>query len=718
MSAPWDNATEETQALERQEDADAARDELRTAMGATLPAGMLGNGSQSRRGEPSPSVGSSHRPTLLLLGLDLPASVRDGVRAELDRDAPELFGCHIVGADALPSLASAAQTAPGGGRGFLGPCREPGVKHISPHSTKLESENKLAGNSTKEGVSKSGVWAVPADGESGRGGPTGRNGGASEHEMVSPTTRANLVQAVLSEGKNVSLEVVPGPGLWARGRFLRDLEALLGGLDGCGGHGEDISTKKNERKGPMVLLVDGHRSNRSGGGTDLSHGTKYMGKAIASQREGVKGDCVRSSASRSLKQNSSALPSALLNSRRVKALLEGASQCLHDLSTMYGETPSPFKAIAAASGASPTSHTLRESHNEQWEGSTKSGAPSNLLDSSPTTRTDHGQTNVSLSAKGSPGMEMLLAACHMMRYPNRRYDVGENQVGSSSNKADASAENSTKTHATANSDSGLILLPSDMVADDHVATLEYASGLAETCRKELAEQSSARGVAEILRGAAVNSLPLETAVALRRLGRHPDWPRTSPRSDFPECPASEAFTAWIVAAVAGGTDLALEGGGGEPGDGVGSNLGPPSTREEWSGMTKVPGACGGITGAEEVMDVGSVSDALPPVMDAQAEREQERELLRGMEEALIDEKFTVLDDDSPWLLPSRSTEESGTVQDPRLCRTSEVLNSLMEISLRPFTVSLGPSLSHENISSFLFHTPTRFNLLPLTPEAS
>lgn len=657
-SAPWDNATEDTQALERQEDADAARDERRTAMGATLPPGMLEDSSRRGAGGGRPSGGdSSRRPTLLLLGLDLPASIREGLRAGLDREAPDLFGGHVVGADALPSLASAAQTAPGK-RSFFAPSREVVMQAAAPPISSNGAEDEPM----------PGALAPPRPGEQGRDEPNTRKRGTEGEPgegTLAARTRANLVQAALSEGKNVSLEVVPGPGLWARGRFLRDLEALLGGLDdgGCDGQGSDACKRDRARKGsgPTVLLVDGHNRNRSGGGNDLSHGTKFKWK-VAPQKEGLANSLKPQFAQRTSHEPEWALPTASLSARRVKALMEEAAQCLHDLGTTYGKAPCPFKAIETTQQVSLKPEKFRDDAGELEIRLDKNEPPGTPKPpSARDTATVRGRQNSSFVAEGSPGMELLLAVCHMLLHPDQRYDVGEGE--------------SEKRHIKTDSD----------VDTENAATLVYASRLAGTCRGDLAEKPSAQAVAETLRGAGLDAIPLETAVALRRLVRHPDWPAASPRPDFAKCCASEAFVGWIYAAVAGATELALEGGGGALRVGSGRG-GAPGNEEAMDGWTKDQGLRGGVLGTRLAMGCGRSGSPLS-LKDVYEQRRREQEVLREMEAALIDENVTVLDDDSPWVSQPETADDDVHVQDRRECTTSEVLNALMETALRPFNVS-------------------------------
>lgn len=673
-STPWDNATEDTQLLEHQEDGDAARDERRTAMGAILPPGMLGNSSRAsaERGQPSRG-GASRRPMLLLLGLDLPASVRDGLRAGLDRGAPDLFGGHVVGADALPSLASAAQ-AEVGRRGFFELSREIALQTTAP---KISSNDEawLCSRGAKGDEPVPEAAAAP-----GRGDKCRKRGtkSVSSPAIAAAKTRANLVQAALSEGKNVSLEVVPGPGLWARGRFLRDLEALLGGLDdgGCDNGKRDTSTRGRARNcsGPTVLLVDGHNGNRSGGGIDLSYGTKFMEKA-APQKERVNSPSKPYRPRRALHEPEGALPAASLAARRTKALMEEAAQCLHKLRTTYGKTASPFKAIRTAKYASLTPHNSPGDVGEPATALEKAEARgSSKLVAVRDTATERGQPNSSFAGEGSPRMDLLLAACHMILHPDRRYDVGEGQVCST--RAGSSAKDVRERYAAE--------MGSD-VQTENTATLAYASSLAGTCRKELADKPSAQGIAETLRGAPLDAIPLETAIALRRLVWHPDWPAASPRPDWTECCVSEAFVGWIYAAVACATALALEGGGGSP-EVVSGQKGAPANGEAIGGWTEDRELCGGVLETRSAMN-GGANDPPLPLKDVREERQREQQILREMEAALIDENVTVLDDDSPWLLRPETTDGDGVVQDRRQCRTSEVLNALMETALRPFNVS-------------------------------
>ncbi|CAB1096739.1 unnamed protein product [Ectocarpus sp. CCAP 1310/34] len=669
-SAPWDNTTKETQALEQQEDADAARDERRIAMGSTLPPGMLENVSGTCGGGGVESQGSSggsskRRPVLLLLGLDLPASVRDEVRARLEHDAPDLFGQHVVGVDALPSLASAAQAA--GGQGcFLEPCQEQTAGAVTPPpSTQPTRGTVVTGNTGQRGS--------PNHGERLGGVATAR--GDFEQDVVA-RTRANLVQAALSAGKNVSLEVVPGPGLWARGRFLRDLEALLGGLDACGCGVDHSDTDTKQTSAPTVLLVEGHSRNRAGGGIDVSHGTKFV-DTVALRGEGTaknwKADC-------SYDQGpEGTLPPASLTARRLKALMEEAGQCLHDLSTEYGRTPSPFKAIQDDSYASTSSEAPREAHQQRQGTIRAEGSTDPELPTAGSFQMGK-QCNTSLAATGSRGTALLLAACHMLLHPGRRYDLGEFRAGSGREVDLTEGVTMQKIPRKAP--------PTSSEEIEHGFDMVHASDLARSCREELANQGSARGVAALIRRVQLDSMPLETAVALQRVVQHSDWPVVSPLSDFAGCSASGAFVGWVVAAVAVTTELVLGGGGVALGAGSGSARNPSG--DEWKAVASGTGVvgrgwCGGAGGAGSTAE-GSGGDALlsTSMRNVHEERTREQRLLLGMETSLIDENVAVLDDDSPWLPPPEGPERHGDVRNRRQCRASEVFDELLDTVLRPF----------------------------------
>lgn len=514
-----------------------------------------------------------------------------------------------------------------------------------------------------------------------------------------------MVQAALAEGKSVSLEVVPGPGLWARARFLRDLEALLGGLDAGGGGGEPCdggaasdACSSKKQPGPTVLLVEGHSRNRSGGGADLSHGTKFMGE-VAPQRGAAAGN--RSEPGDSLGVGpAGGLPLVSLAARRAKLLLEEAAQCLHDLSDRYGETPTPFKAILATTRSASSSEDKPQNGAKGSRGGLDEYSEAHgILGTGGSRGTEDGELDGSLAPKGSAGMELLLAACHMIIHPDRRYDVGEGLIDGrrsrshSSSSRDVAGKVQTvglglgRAHETETTN--------EVEGEpENSAILAYASRLAKTCRAELCREKSARGVAEALRGSALDAVPLEVAVALRRLVRHPNWPATSPRPDFAECPASEAFVGWVVAAVAGGTELALEGGGGlhEPGVGPNQAQAAPDMAEMNEGVSNPAAGSHArkidlgwpIAGSDE-------GKTLSSLRDAQEERRRERAVLRGTEAALVHENITVVDDDSPWLLPPERADGERNGQNRRgrrQCRSSEALNVLMETVLRPFNVRI------------------------------
>ncbi|CAN0512508.1 unnamed protein product, partial [Ectocarpus sp. 12 AP-2014] len=634
------------------------------------------------------------------------ASVRDEVRVGLERDAPGLFGQHVVGVDALPSLASAAQAA--GGQGcFLEPCQEQTAGAVTPPpSTQPTRETVVTGNtgqrgSTNHGERLGGVATARGDFEQG----------------VVARTRANVVQAALSAGKNVSLEVVPGPGLWARGRFLRDLEALIGGLDACGCGVDHSDTDTKQTSGPTVLLVEGHSRNRAGGGIDVSLGTKFV-DTRAFRGEGAannwKADCSYDQVPEGT------LPPALLTARRLKALMEEAAQCLHDLSTEYGRTPSPFKAIRDDSCASTSSEAPREAH-QRRQGTIR--AESSTDPERPTAGSFQmgKQCNPSLAATGSRGMTLLLAACHMLLHPGRRYDLGEFRVGR--------GRDVDLTEGMAMQKSPGKAPPTSSEEVGHGAfEMVHTSDLARSCREELANQGSARGVAALLRRADLDSMPLETAVALQRLVRHSDWPVASPRSDFAGCSASGAFVGWVVVAVAITTELVLGGGGVALGavSGLARNPSGDEQKAVASGTgVEGRGWCAGVGGAGSTAE-GSGGDALlsTSMRNAQEERTREQRLLLGTETSLIDENVSVLDDDSPWLPLPEGPEGHRDVRNRRQCRASEVFDALLGTILRPFNVfevvdheiSLGHNRPQQQEAAFAPSVPQARGEGPLSTQ--
>ncbi|CAM9094247.1 unnamed protein product [Laminaria digitata] len=658
--AEWDNATEVTKALEREEDADAARDELRTAMGAIIPRGLLEDTSKPRtEGGNSPS-GPSRRPTLVLLGLDLPEAVRDSIRANLDRDAPSIFGLHITGDNTLPSLAAAARSRD---RGFLDPCRQSAPK-LSPRAqggtpTHGRGQEHLPSGSEMLG-----------DG----GGYHGKHPPGDCERMHGQTkmesTRTGRLQAALSAGKSASLEVVPGPGLWARGRFLRDLEALLRGLDDCGCREKSVDASR--RGGFTVVLMEGHNRNRSGGGADVKYGTKYATtvtnisrandwKAESPARHGLDG----------LEQG---LPSpAMLVARRTKALLEQAAQCLHDLSTTHGDTPTPFAAKAASTTRTGDERLRR------FDGA----EPSHVLDSSDGGADAESELIDSLQSKSSsPGLELLLAACHMITHPDRQYDLRDRRVGHkrASNTPEKSSKPSTEEWT------GF-----DNVIEENAA-LTVASCLAAKCRQTLAEMRSARDVANFLREVDITSVPFDTAVSLRLLLRHPAWPAASPRSSAGGCFSSEAFCGWVVAAVVAATEIAITGGGSSQGsnsDSSQKHRGGKDRTVTKPGKAEQDPQGGGVSMGLSLKTRGKGSREFPTLEDVRHERELERELLQGLETSMVDEIITIVDEDLPQLLRKRGGESGITAEGGprrRQCRAAEAFNALMETVLIPFQV--------------------------------
>ncbi|CAM9153732.1 unnamed protein product, partial [Hapterophycus canaliculatus] len=677
-SVPWDNVTEETQALEKQEDADAARDEIRTAMGATLPPGMLGSPTQTPKGDGRPAESDSQRSTLLLLGLDLPASVRNGIRASLDRDAPGLFDHHVTGVEALPSLALSAQATTG--RGFLGRCREGSATEAKPPSVDSISQVGTTGGSIFVGSRTAGGYnALRRSGSAGAGFAGGKKRTGLGHDPVVSRSRADLVQTALSAGKNVSLEVVPGPGLWERGRFLRDIEALLGGLDDGNYDGNGSNNCRGKGVGPTVLVIDGHGHNRSGGGSELSHGTKFAGKTNCQEEpiaNGSKADYWRR------QEPERALYSASLAARRSKCLMEEAAQRLHDLSTMQGEAPWPFKAISSASGAFPAPGRLREAR-ERREGFDKAGH-SRGSGTSLGSDIESDQHRVSV-LDNAAGIDMLLAACYIIVYPDRRYYVGEGQARGEEVGPPIQGE---ATDAAANHTPSPVV---EDVEDESAAFLAYVSHLAAKCRIELAGSQSPVRVADVLKKVDVTSMPLDTAVALRYLSDHPDWPTIPPRSDFVGCSISEAFIGWVYAVVAASTELALEGGGGmlraDAGVRQQSLADVPRSAIPWServGISKL-----WRRAMVESSNMEKNENCFQWFMtDAQTERQREQANMKELEKSLINETVTVLDDDSPWPLPSTLADrgEDEEMRDRWQCRASEVLNAVMKTALRPFKV--------------------------------
>lgn len=659
--AEWDNATEVTKTLEREEDADAARDELRTAMGAIIPRGLLENTSPPGKGDGNSSTGPSRRPTLVLLGLNLPAAVRDEIRADLDREAPSIFGLHISGVDTLPSLVAAVRTRD---RGFLDPCRQ-GAPTLS-----LRPQGTTPVHGREQEYLPSGS-EIPGEGERN---PDKHPGGDFERvhgQTKMENTRAGRLQAALSAGRSASLEVVPGPGLWARGRFLRDLEALLRGLDDCGGCSES-SVDGSRRGGFTVVLMEGHDQNRSGGGADIKYGTKY---ATTSNISGADDWKTESPARHGLEDGP---PLAMVTARKTKVLLEQAAQCLHDLSTTHGDTPSPFMASPATNSNSSPLATTTATGDEQRRGLDCAG-PAHVLGSLDGAESGEKQQLDSLKTKcSSPGLDLLLAACHMITHPDRQYDLRECRHKRARNSPENTPKPPTQEWPRF-----------DDVAEENAA-LTVASCLAGQCRHKLAELRLAREVASFLRQVDLTSVPFGTAVSLRLLLGHPAWPTASPRLSAGGCFASEAFCGWIVSAVTAATEIALTGGGSsQPSD---FDLSQNHTGGMDTTVTK-PGHTGQDPGGGRcLMEVGSTTRAggsrkLPSLEDIHHEREREREVLQELETSMVDEIITIVDDDLTQLLRRQGTKIWTGGLRRRQCRSVEAFNALMETVLRPFQVS-------------------------------
>ncbi|CAM9381899.1 unnamed protein product, partial [Discosporangium mesarthrocarpum] len=242
---PWDNATAETATYEREEDAAAAEEESLTVMGTSLPPGLLEDCSPSRV-----------RPTLLLLSLDLPAAVRQSIRARLDADAPGLF-CHLFGVDATVCMNSESLGL--GGEGVQAPA-------WATNASSATAAGLMHTGGGKETVSKAtlGVSLTVQQTQPWRSCDTTLKRGQP--------SQARALRDAISGGKNLSIEVDPGLCLWRRGRFLRDLEVLLEGADG--GHATDGAAPEYLR--PSVVLLEGDHGNRSGGGAEVEVGSTAL----------------------------------------------------------------------------------------------------------------------------------------------------------------------------------------------------------------------------------------------------------------------------------------------------------------------------------------------------------------------------------------------------------------------------------------------------------
>lgn len=657
-STPWDNATDETLALERAEDIKAAQEERRTTMGALLPPGLLEGtpGSPPRHGQGF--SGLSTRPTLVLLGLDLPASLRSGIRARLDREAPGVFGLHLTGEDALPSGAKAAKAS---GRGFFAPSRE-----------LTENESLDSSQGATAAVERAQTPLI-----SQTRGTIGVDARSPRHKRGEPS-RAAKVQAALSAGHSVSLEVIPGPGVWARGRFLRDLESLLEGIDGCddcNGCKDDEVGRKAKRGGPTVLLLEGHQRNRSGGGAEVRHGTRFATALGPAQIDSSVGRAPPRTFGRGTGGPSAAVAMA---TKRRKCLLEEAAQCLHDLRTTHGATPSQFLAITAESRATAGAMPVQEAHHvhERGEGNDRNGRGAFRS-------IRHVSTGGALKATVDVGyasrLDVLLAACLMLLYPHRQYDVGQSEAGND-------RENRSKVPQSVHEETAR---PGITGADE--TDLSNASDLAKACRNHFASARSARVVADLLEVVDVSTLPIDTAVALNRITQSQVWPVASPRVDFTGCPASAAFTGWIVAAATAAVELALGGGGAKAAppksstNGLRLDIGVNEVMA-LSGVTSEakPGGLWGAARRRSTMEAGGET-ALPE--GAQKARCQERDLLERLEARVVDEIVTVLDDDLPWLVQTEAVgEEVERRADRRRCRVSEAFAAIMDTVLRPYQV--------------------------------
>ena len=662
--AEWDNATEATKALEREEDANAARDELRTAMGALIPRGLLENTSQPGKDGGNSFTGPCRRPTLVLLGLDLPAAVRDEIRADLDRETPSIFGLHIAGVDTLPSLAAAVGTR---ARGFLDPCRQsvPDLPLIPQGATQIHGgEQELLPPASE----------IPGNGACNHGEHPDGDYERLDGQTKIENTRTGRLQAALSAGRSASLEVVPGPGLWARGRFLRDLEALLRGLDddGCCESFGDGS----KRKGFTVVLMEGHRRNRSGGGADIKYGTKYATASNSSDADEWKTEVP---ARHGLEQGP---PSTRVTARRTKVLLEQAAQCLQDLSTTHGDTPSPFITTdATKNNASPLA--ISTPVGDERRRGFDCAEPSQVLDSPNGDAGDEKEQINTLRAKSSsPGLQLLLAACHIITHPDRPYDLRECRVGHK--RARTSRENTGKPSTQEGS-----RLNNTIEAN---AALTVASSLAGQCRQKLDELRSARDVAKFLGGVDLTSVPFDTAVSLRLLLRHPAWPTASPRLSAGRCSVSEAFCGWVDAAVVAATEIALTGGGSSQCSDSDSNqkhtggMDRKVTRPGHTGTGRHSKGDGGLMEAD-LTTRGGGTRKLPNLEDVHHERKREREVLQKLETSMVDEIITVIDDDLPQMWRRQGTESWTGGPRRRQCRKAGAFHELMETVLRPFQVS-------------------------------
>lgn len=624
LGAKWDNAGPETEEMERQEDIDAARDERRTATGAIMPPGMFGTDIGQK------PLRSSPRPTLLLLGRGLPSAARAHIKDGLERNAPDLFGLHLVGEESLPHLTEETRLRDGG---FLNPCRE----WDGPPEIRARRRGAPCGRALNNIHS----------GDRELHGSTDGSIGERTVEQRTGTTRASLVQATLSVGKSVSLDVTTGPGLWVRGHFLRELESLLGGLKDCGGCRER-SGRVNRSDGPTVILIDGHDRNRSGGGADVGHGAKG---SVTTASFPVA--CNSS-------YGASVLPRTPVTSvgRRTKSLLEEAAQCLQDLSLVHGATAIPFQALSVEPSP-PKLSTETPIEDYPREGATISKS----------------------LADGDHSIDVLMAACFMMLHPSDRYDVGEDyeigiRLGSCQRNHTQGSLRQERTHLSR-------------------GNREYTSSissLAEDCRRKLTQYRSARGLAEVLREVDPVSIPVDTAVALKHLTIHHAWPDPSPRPIFSGCPASAAFTAWIVAATSATVELVLRQGGDLRrtsswlDQSQTNDLQSIDSTRQSRHSGQILDTHGMVARQGSMADRSGVSGSLP----LKRIEQEETKLLKGLEESLIDDIITVVDEDFPGVF-----EEDGERQRRNYCRTSEVFVTIMKKILRSFRVSCFEEMAEE-----------------------
>lgn len=591
-------------------------------MGATLPLGFLDKVHDPPR-----------RPTLVLLGLDLPAAVRTGIRSRLDNDVPELFGLHLSGEDALPSVAAAIQRR---GRGFLGSSLEPGSSSpSSQHGGPAAGVHDMAmmeayvNQVDMNGVACDRVFGVK------QGDGLQRVG-----HIETKQNRTDRVQTALSTGKSVSLDVLPGPGLWTHGRFLRDLEALLQGLDGCGGQVD--STTDKAAVGPTVVLVRGHIGNRSGGGADIWHGTKA---AVVDEIPHANGHEMESRAAAAL---------AAVGPRRIKCLLEAAAQCLHDLNVRHGEELNPF-AEPSDLYPSPTS-TSATADKQPKKADTLIASRG---DPSPQCQT--------------PGLDVLLAACQILLQPFCRYLMTEDEQ-----------EDNTRV-STRPEPSGTAIATAEFLSGK-TRRRAYISDLAAVCRRQLAQTQSTKKMADVLQQIDLTSVPFETAVALRELVRQPDWPSTSPRPSFAGCCALEAFSGWIIAAVNAAISLSLTEGGvddgsqGIAGKSVHASARKSSCSRSWSGKHVA-------TNAQSWGNRGAFEDPAPSHGGYESARIREQELLHNLQRLIVHEEISVVDDDNPWFPGSREGEERVVAKKIRYCHASEAFDAMVDIILRPLQAS-------------------------------